>query len=268
MHFKLENTWSSGGGGNVASNNTNNTNNYYIYPWHKTNRIPVNNDQSENYDDDELDDDEEDEDDEDEAEAEAIAVLEDCDDLSLLVDEYDNYSPQTHTSASAGQATALNQNDNSKKCIISRTSSSISFGNSNSGCSPIILTPNINSNNTIINKMGASNNKKGKDFRLKDEIVNPENIEKLKFENILYNHTDEKPWVCKNCGRNYKWKNSLKCHLRNECGVAPKYHCTKMCGYKTHIFSNLKRHLKSKFCRPMNSAIETDSQTINDGSLN
>lgn len=36
-------------------------------------------------------------------------------------------------------------------------------------------------------------------------------------------------------------------------GVPPKYHCVRNCGYKTHIHSNLKRHLNSKFCKPDDS---------------
>lgn len=76
-------------------------------------------------------------------------------------------------------------------------------------------------------------------------------LDNLKLENIVYQGSNvDKPWVCKTCGRNYKWKNSLKCHIKNECGVPPKYHCTRKCGYKTHIHSNLKRHLNSKFCKP------------------
>lgn len=66
---------------------------------------------------------------------------------------------------------------------------------------------------------------------------------------ITYAAGDEKPWVCKNCNRNYKWKNSLKCHLKNECGLPPKYFCARDCGYKTNVHSNLKRHLNSKFCK-------------------
>ena len=70
-------------------------------------------------------------------------------------------------------------------------------------------------------------------------------------DNVMYQHENtEKPWQCRACGRNYKWKNSLKCHIKNECGVPPKYVCDRMCGYKTHIHSNLKRHLNSKFCKP------------------
>jgi hypothetical protein len=76
-------------------------------------------------------------------------------------------------------------------------------------------------------------------------------LDSFKSENILYQGENlEKPWVCKACGRNYKWKNSLKCHLKNECGVPPRFICSRKCGYKTHIHSNLKRHLNSKFCKP------------------
>lgn len=69
-------------------------------------------------------------------------------------------------------------------------------------------------------------------------------------KDILYSADEEKPWICKNCNRNYKWKNSLKCHLKNECGKPPKFYCIRNCGYKTNINSNLKRHLNSKFCKP------------------
>ncbi|CAO1421400.1 unnamed protein product [Diamesa serratosioi] len=71
--------------------------------------------------------------------------------------------------------------------------------------------------------------------------------QKMHIENIIYQDNVDKPWICKSCGRQYKWKNSLKCHIKNECGVPPKYHCSRKCGYKTHIHSNLKRHLNSKF---------------------
>lgn len=64
---------------------------------------------------------------------------------------------------------------------------------------------------------------------------------------MLFNDGAEKPFVCRNCNRNYKWKNSLKCHLKNECGVPPKYKCK--CGYTTNIRSNLKRHYNTKMCK-------------------
>lgn len=68
-------------------------------------------------------------------------------------------------------------------------------------------------------------------------------------KDIKYVAGNDKPWVCKNCNRQYKWKNSLKCHLKNECGLPPKYFCSRDCGYKTNVHSNLKRHLNSKFCK-------------------
>lgn len=68
----------------------------------------------------------------------------------------------------------------------------------------------------------------------------------------------EKPWVCKNCHRMYKWKNSLKCHLKNECGLPPKYFCARDCGYKTNVHSNLKRHLNSKFCKSRDPPADED----------
>lgn len=52
----------------------------------------------------------------------------------------------------------------------------------------------------------------------------------------------DKPWACKNCNRQYKWKNSLFQHLRNECGIPPRFSCERNCGYKTNVNSNLKRH--------------------------
>lgn len=85
-------------------------------------------------------------------------------------------------------------------------------------------------------------------------------LDSFKSENILYQGENlDKPWVCKACGRNYKWKNSLKCHIKNECGVPPKFICSRKCGYKTHIHSNLKRHLNSKFCKPNDMKSEESS---------
>ncbi|GAB0096974.1 Zinc finger C2H2 superfamily [Sergentomyia squamirostris] len=72
--------------------------------------------------------------------------------------------------------------------------------------------------------------------------------ESLCNESIRYVSGQEKPWVCVNCNRNYKWRNSLVCHLKNECGVPPKFFCNYMCGYKTNILSNLRRHVNANFC--------------------
>lgn len=40
-------------------------------------------------------------------------------------------------------------------------------------------------------------------------------LESLKQENIIYQDNEDKPWYCKTCGRNYKWRNSLKQHIKN-----------------------------------------------------
>ncbi|KAH8280365.1 hypothetical protein KR018_003635, partial [Drosophila ironensis] len=74
---------------------------------------------------------------------------------------------------------------------------------------------------------------------------------------MIYNADIEKPWVCRNCNRTYKWKNSLKCHLKNECGLPPRYFCSKMCGYATNVHSNLKRHLNTK-CRDREKEAEEE----------
>ncbi|KAH8401970.1 hypothetical protein KR009_008949, partial [Drosophila setifemur] len=76
---------------------------------------------------------------------------------------------------------------------------------------------------------------------------------------MIYNADIEKPWVCRNCNRTYKWKNSLKCHLKNECGLPPRYFCSKMCGYATNVHSNLKRHLNTK-CRDREKEAEEEKQ--------
>lgn len=89
-------------------------------------------------------------------------------------------------------------------------------------------------------------------------------MRRLKRENVtnsdmIYDGNETKPWICRMCKRKYKWKNSLNCHLKNECGKPPKFYCERMCGYKTNINSNLKRHMNSN-CRPhfLNNMIDID----------
>ncbi|XP_043644609.1 longitudinals lacking protein, isoforms J/P/Q/S/Z isoform X2 [Drosophila teissieri] len=83
---------------------------------------------------------------------------------------------------------------------------------------------------------------------------------------MIYNADIEKPWVCRNCNRTYKWKNSLKCHLKNECGLPPRYFCSKMCGYATNVHSNLKRHLNTK-CRDREKDAEEEKKPGAGGNL-
>lgn len=93
-----------------------------------------------------------------------------------------------------------------------------------------------------------SENNPDKKYRvlLQNAKVRKESLEHS--SDMIYNAELEKPWVCRNCNRTYKWKNSLKCHLKNECGQPPRFFCKKMCGYATNVHSNLKRHLNTK-CR-------------------
>lgn len=54
-------------------------------------------------------------------------------------------------------------------------------------------------------------------------VPTKEILESLKQENIIYQDNEDKPWYCKTCGRNYKWRNSLKQHIKNECGIIKLY---------------------------------------------
>ncbi|XP_017077425.1 longitudinals lacking protein, isoforms J/P/Q/S/Z isoform X18 [Drosophila eugracilis] len=83
---------------------------------------------------------------------------------------------------------------------------------------------------------------------------------------MIYNADIEKPWVCRNCNRTYKWKNSLKCHLKNECGLPPRYFCSKMCGYATNVHSNLKRHLNTK-CRDREKDADEEKKPLPGGNI-
>jgi predicted amidophosphoribosyltransferase len=49
-------------------------------------------------------------------------------------------------------------------------------------------------------------------------------------------------YVCQKCGKKYKWKGSLRNHVRLECGKEPQFHCY-MCPHKTYQKGNLIRHL-------------------------
>jgi len=53
----------------------------------------------------------------------------------------------------------------------------------------------------------------------------------------------ENRFVCPRCcGRSYKWKTNLIVHLKNECGINPKFKCP-YCSKLSHHKSNLKRHI-------------------------
>ncbi|XP_054736489.1 longitudinals lacking protein, isoforms J/P/Q/S/Z-like [Anastrepha obliqua] len=120
---------------------------------------------------------------------------------------------------------------------------------------------NSNSSSTTKNSDFKSSVSDDKRYRIlvQNQRMRKESLEHS--EDMIYNADIEKPWVCRNCNRNYKWKNSLKCHLKNECGQPPRYFCSKLCGYATNVHSNLKRHLNTKCRDRMDEDQKTNTST-------
>ncbi|CAG0882470.1 unnamed protein product [Cyprideis torosa] len=63
-------------------------------------------------------------------------------------------------------------------------------------------------------------------------------------------------WSCQRCGKQYKWRDSLKRHVRLECGVPPKFECN-LCGRKFSQRSNMMSHrlLVHKYLRATNRIV-------------
>uniref|UniRef100_A0A6P7FX26 Longitudinals lacking protein, isoforms A/B/D/L-like n=1 Tax=Diabrotica virgifera virgifera TaxID=50390 RepID=A0A6P7FX26_DIAVI len=53
----------------------------------------------------------------------------------------------------------------------------------------------------------------------------------------------EKYFHCETCGRAYKYKHTLKSHIKYECQKDPKFFCLE-CDYKTKIKANLTKHMR------------------------
>ncbi|CAD1476574.1 unnamed protein product, partial [Heterotrigona itama] len=51
-------------------------------------------------------------------------------------------------------------------------------------------------------------------------------------------------YLCNNCGKTYKWKESLNLHKRMECGIEPRF-CCKVCGRRFKHKHHLAKHHKS-----------------------
>lgn len=156
----------------------------------------------------------------------------------------------TSTVGGAHHRTKTVRSAANKSAIVSTMSSRSSSNNTNNSGSTSSNTTqnggnnNSNDNNGISSSATAANaqNNVNNSKALKRESLNSSN-------DMIFNADDEKPWSCKVCKRQYKWKNSLNCHIKNECGKPPKFFCERMCGYKTNIHSNMKRHMNSN-CKP------------------
>lgn len=48
-------------------------------------------------------------------------------------------------------------------------------------------------------------------------------------------------FICPGCGKVYKYKTSVYTHLKNECGIEPKYRCAP-CGFACKFYHVLQRH--------------------------
>lgn len=158
--------------------------------------------------------------------------------------------PATITSITTTKTTAPAINEDNSKgvndqiCTDNATGGGVGVG----GSAEPNATLNSNTGNTTKAADFKSSVSDDKRYRIlmQNQRMRKESLEHS--EDMIYNADIEKPWVCRNCNRNYKWKNSLKCHLKNECGLPPRYFCSKLCGYATNVHSNLKRHLNTK-CR-------------------
>lgn len=89
--------------------------------------------------------------------------------------------------------------------------------NHNSSSSKLVIkkVSHISSPSSSSSQMNTRRHSTGNSSKI---VPTKEILESLKQENIIYQDNEDKPWYCKTCGRNYKWRNSLKQHIKNECG--------------------------------------------------
>lgn len=59
---------------------------------------------------------------------------------------------------------------------------------------------------------------------------------------IISGYTQQR-FYCNKCGKSYKRKKNLRCHILHECGKDPQYQC-HICNKKYHLKWNLNTHMK------------------------
>lgn len=50
-------------------------------------------------------------------------------------------------------------------------------------------------------------------------------------------------YVCKNCGKSYRWYSGLHRHVSYECGKPPRFrcpHCPYLAKHRSHIYCHIK----------------------------
>ncbi|PSN32891.1 hypothetical protein C0J52_13312 [Blattella germanica] len=62
---------------------------------------------------------------------------------------------------------------------------------------------------------------------------------------ISEDQQSENGFKCRNCGKLYRWKNSLYTHVRLECGKEPQFQCP-YCPHRAKLKGNLQKHIKLK----------------------
>ena len=62
---------------------------------------------------------------------------------------------------------------------------------------------------------------------------------------LLFLALGTNPWTCRQCGKQYQWRESLYKHIRIECGKPPAWECS-ICGRKFKHKHRWQSHTKLK----------------------
>ncbi|RZF39470.1 hypothetical protein LSTR_LSTR000991 [Laodelphax striatellus] len=72
---------------------------------------------------------------------------------------------------------------------------------------------------------------------------------------------DDRPFQCKDCGKRYKWEQTLTRHKKFECGQEPQFQCPH-CPQRTKQKGNLIAHIRKKHSsQPLNELALSDHST-------